>query len=735
VAKKKRRKIQRAQARKQRDTDFFEALPMMATLATPVTVPTEVDDSELVTEQNQRQFPGFVRAGLHDAGVVLRAIGGGLIGKRARIVYLILLLSTAVAGVTIATLSATATMSVYNSDISSPAALLAKKKTGITILDRNGTVLYRTAGAGTGDLTPMGALPESFKEATLAAEDPNFYQHDGVSLEATTRAVLVDITHREDAQGGSTLTQQLVKNALLTSTKSFARKYQEIVLSDELEHRYSKDQIFEMYVSEVPYGQSTYGVEEASEVYFHKPPKDLDLAQSALLAGMPLGPSRFDPTVDPAAAKQRRDYVLDRMVALKMVTAAQANAAKAEPIVASARDTTILAPHFVFYVLNQLQQQYGDDFEDLGLTVTTTLDLKKQNLAQLTVTNQIANLASHHVTNGGLISLDPSNGDILAMVGSIDYNQPDFGAVNVTTSLFQPGSSFKPFAYVTAFEKGWNGATVVNDTPTTYTGADGSTYTPEDYDLKFRGPVTLRSALDQSLNIPATKVLQFAGIPATLQTASDLGITTLTDTKDYGLSLVLGAGDVEPIQMAAAYGAFATDGQKVTPRAILKVQDKLDKVTMQAPATVVGPSVLDPRYAYMITSILTDNKARTPEFGANSPLLLSRPDAAKTGTTNDFDDNWTVGYTPNLVTAVWVGNNDHTPMEGVDGITGAAPIWHDYMEGALSDMPVENFAQPLGITMEPVGSNGCPAPNDPNATGEAFITDTGPTPNCGQPLS
>ena len=733
MAKKKRRKIQRAQARQQRSTDFFEALPVMAGLALPLPFPaTEM----IVSPEPELDLGSYLRAGLHDARVATGIIGRALWSRRARLIYLMLLVAVTLAGATIATLAASATMTLYNSDISSPAALLAKKKTGVTVLDRNGTVLYQTVGTGTGHLTPMNTLPQTFKDATLAAEDPTFYQHDGISLKSTARAAWVDLTHQSTTEGGSTLTQQLVKNALLTSSKTLTRKYQEFILADELEHRYSKDQIFEMYVSEVPYGQSTYGVEEASQVYFQKAPKDLDLAQSALLAGLPLGPSRFDPTVNPEAAKERRDYVLDRMVTLKLVTKAQAVAAKTEPIVATPRDTTILAPHFVFYVLNQLRQQYGDSFEDLGMTVTTTLDLGKQNLAQQTVTNQINSLATHHVTNGGLISLDPKNGDILAMVGSTDYNQPDFGAVNVTTSQFQPGSSFKPFAYVTAFAKGWNGATVVNDAPVTYTGLGGSVYTPRDYSGSFLGPVTLRSALDNSLNIPAIKVLQFATIPATLQTASDLGITTLTDTENYGLSLVLGGGDVEPIQMAAAYGAFATEGAKVTPRAILKVQDKLDRVTMQAPSIVVGPTVLDPRYAYMITSILSDNKARTPEFGPNSPLQLSRPDAAKTGTTNDFDDNWTVGYTPNLVTAVWVGNNDHSPMQNVDGITGAAPIWHTYMEGALAKMAVENFAQPLGITMLKVTSNGCTAnPADPNATAEAFVVGTGPAANCGQPQS
>jgi penicillin-binding protein 1C len=736
VATKKRRKFKRAQARQQQEQhdNFFEALPLMASFAPAIELPIVLSPvNERLNDDSSIELGSFIDATLHDGGAVLRAIGRALWSLPARFLYLALIVIMATSGVMVALNAAAATMSLYGSDIASPAALLAKKKSGITILDRNGTVLYQSVGTSNGHLATLSSLPKAFKNATLAAEDPTFYSHDGVSLKATARAVWVDVTHQSNNEGGSTLTQQLVKNALLSSTKSIARKYQELVLANAVGQRYRKDQIFEMYVSEVPYGQSTFGINAASELYFHKTPDQLDLSQSALLAGLPLGPSRFDPTINPDAARQRRDYVLDRMLSLKMITLNEANTAKAEPIVASARNTTILAPHFVFYVLNKLRTDYGDGVLDQGLTVTTSLDMSKQNLAQATVTDQINNLASHHVTNGGLISLDPKNGDILAMVGSTDYNQPQFGAVNVTTSLFQPGSSFKPFAYVTAFEKGWNGATVVNDSPVRFPQNDGSTYAPLDYDGKFRGPITLRAALANSLNIPAIKVLQFTTIPETLQTTTSLGITTLTDTTNYGLSLVLGGGDVEPIQMAAAYGAFATGGTKVMPRSILKIQDKMDTTTYEAPASVTGAAVIDPRYAYMITSILTDNKARTPEFGPNSPLVMSRSVAAKTGTTNNFDDNWTVGYTPDLVTAVWVGNNDHTPMQGVDGITGAAPIWHNYMEGALAATPAQNFMVPAGITMENVGANGCAAaPGDPNAVSEAFLTGTAPPPDCGK---
>jgi membrane peptidoglycan carboxypeptidase len=438
------------------------------------------------------------------------------------------------------------------------------------------------------------------------------------------------------------------------------------------------------------------------------------------------------------------------MLDLHKITKAQADAAKSQPIqLASAgapqtapsgaspmyvysKTINLRAPHFVFYVLDQLRAKYGEDVvEQGGITVKTTLDLNKQHEAEKAVADQINSLGSHHVTNGGLISISPSTGDILAMVGSVDYNAPGFGNVNVTLSDLQPGSSFKPIAYATAFEKGWNGATTIDDTPFAAPNGDGTMYVPQNYDLKFHGKVTLRHALDNSLNIPAVKVLQFAGIPDTLQTAHNLGITTLNDPSRYGLSLVLGGGEVRPIDMATVYGTFANGGTKVEPRSILTVTDRLGK-DITKDTSPKPQSVLDPRIAYMITNILSDDKSRQPEFPAGGPLTLpGRPVAAKTGTTNDFRDNWTVGYTPQLVTAVWVGNNDHTPMENVDGITGAAPIWHNYMMAALDGTPVENFAVPAGVTIARVCADGGLAdnPTDPGYD-EVFEAGALPTRHC-----
>jgi 1A family penicillin-binding protein len=724
MAKKSRRKIKKRVAREQ--AQFFESLPMASPMPTVMPMP------EIPFDQGVDLAKDIFRAGASDAKEVAQAIWRKLRSKGAKRAYISLILFGTITTAVVGSIIAASTLSLFASDISSPAALMAKKKTGITILDRNGVQLYRGYGATGGQSIPLDKLPSNLKNATLAAEDPSFYDHSGFSFKGTARAIYVDTVQRNKAEGGSTITQQLVKNALLSSEKSYVRKYREILLAIAIEQKYSKDQILDMYLNEVYYGEGASGVEAASETYFHKPAKDLTLSQSAMLAGLPLGPSRLDPAMHPKAAKARRDFVLDKMVGLGKISSAEAYNAKAEPIEAFSKDIVIRAPHFVFYVLDQLREKYGEDIiEQGGMTVTTSLDINKQDAAQAIVAKRINDLSSHHVTNGGLVSMDTKTGDIMAMVGSYDYNAAGFGNVNVTLSQLQPGSSFKPFAYVTAFAKGWTGVTKVDDSPLTLPNGDGTLYKPMNYDLKFRGQVTLRRALANSLNIPAIKVLQFATIPDTLNTAKSLGLGTLKNPNDYGLSLVLGAGNVRPLDMAAAYSGFATGGYKVTPRSILKVTDRQGKTIMEA-SSAAHPKVLDSRYVAMLTSILSDNKARTEEFGANSPLKLSRPAAAKTGTTNDFRDNWTVGYTPSVATAVWVGNNDHSAMENVDGITGAAPIWHDYMEMALNGTPVEQFTLPAGVVTDHVCTfdGGLANIGDSSAIEEVFLAEARPTKSC-----
>ena len=679
--------------------EFFEAMPSALPLTPPIVTEAPGSfDKQLVRLPDWPTIISYSQAIVADAARRLSRIAQALTSKPARRVYYI----ASVIGITALCVASLRfidhTYSAYASDINNPAALMAKQTTGTTILDRNGVVLYQIYGATTRTSVNLNDVPKNLINATLAAEDPGFYKQPAISLRATARALYQDIIHRGAVEGGSTLTQQLVKNTMVAPNGNLLRKAQEIILASDLEARYSKDKIMEMYLNDIYYGQGSYGVGSAAQTYFKTDAKNLSLAQSAMLAGMPLGPSRFDPTQDPIVAKQRRNYVLDRMQSLNFISAAEAKTAKAEPIVAYPRQISIKAPGFVFYVLDQLRTQYGDNaIEHGGLTVTTTLDLSKQKVGEDIVTAQINKLASRHVTDGALVSLDPKTGEVLTMVGSSDYNNPVFGAINMVTSPRQPGSSIKPLIYLDAFTKGYNPATVVDDLPVSFPDGN-SVYQPHDYDMKWRGKVTLTEALGNSLNVPAIHVLQYVGISDALNFMHTLGITTINnDPSSYGLSLTLGSSEVKMIDMGAAYGVFANQGKSVTPISIKQVKDRYGHDITKA-NTVSAKQLVDPRDVYKLTSILSDDNARKMEFGLNSPLHLSRPAAAKTGTTTDFKDNWTVGYTPDVVTVAWAGNADDSPMgDGVNGIMGAAPIWHDYMETILAGTPVNNFAQPTGM--------------------------------------
>ncbi|HVE80845.1 MAG TPA: PBP1A family penicillin-binding protein [Candidatus Dormibacteraeota bacterium] len=676
-----------------------------------------------------------IRALAGDIGSIARRGGRMLAAPQARIAYSLTALAALTAGGAMAAYIAVDTMDKYGSSLNNPALIMNHKKTGTTILDRNGVVLYRGFGATEKHNVPVTSLPESFKQATLAAEDSDFYEHHGVSIKGTSRAIYQNLRHTASVQGGSTITQQLVKNTLLTSERSFVRKYKESVLAVEMERRYSKDEILQMYVNSIYYGQGAYGIDAAARIYFKKAPQELTLEESALLAGLPQSPSIYDPNVSAQSAKERRDYIIERMRLLGMVGDEQARVAASRPVQAHSQEVVIRAPHFVFYVLDRLRSIYGTEIvEKGGITVTTTLDYNKQLAGEQAVREQVAKLAGNHVTNGGLVAMQPKTGDIIAMVGSIDYHQPGFGSVNVTLAQLQPGSSFKPITYATAFSKGWHGATQVDDKPLRISQDNGEVYEPKNYDLKYRGPVLLRRALGNSLNVPAVHVQKFAGIHDTIGMAHNLGVSrpSLVDEGRFGLSLVLGSGEVRPLDMATVYATFAASGTKVLPRSILKVEDRFAR-NITKEARPAPKQVIDPRLSYMITHILSDNKNREEIFGANSPLVLSRPAAVKTGTTNDFRDNWTIGYTPSFVTAVWVGNNDHTPMHNVDGITGAAPIWHRFMESALAGTPVEEFTRPEGLVNLKVckGDGGLADANDASAIEEVFLAENQPTKRCG----
>ncbi len=603
------------------------------------------------------------------------------------------------------------------------------------IYDRHGRLLYEVVGpGGRRVIEPLSSIPLALRQATIAAEDGSFYHNPGIDPAAIVRSLFLDARLGRAAYGGSTITQQLVRTILLTAAerdqRSLTRKLHEASLALQLNLRYSKDQVLALYLNNVYYGNLAYGVEAASEGYFGRPVADLDLAQCALLAGIPQGPTLYNPLINPDEARGRRHEVLGLLHRDGYITAAQETQANAEPLGLAAPTDNILAPHFVFYVLGLLEQQYGRAaLEKGGLQVTTSLDLNLQQQAEATVRFHVGQLTKDHlVHDGALVSMDPTTGQILAMVGSANYSDPRInGAVNVAIAPRQPGSAIKPFTYAAAFSRDYTPATVVDDVPSAFPTKEGIPFQPQNYDLQFHGPVTLRTALANSYNIPAVKVLAHVGIPAMLNMAHAAGITTMNDARRYGLALTLGGGEVRLLDLTDAFGSFATGGIHHDPVAILRVVDSAGKVWQEwRPAS--GRRALSPQVAYLITSILSDNSARMPAFGESSPLLLDRPAAAKTGTTSDFHDNWTVGYTPELVTGVWVGNADNTAMRDVTGISGAAPIWHDFMESALQNLPVSGFSRPPDIVQETIcpGTGLPPTAACPDHFAEVFIAGTQP---------
>ncbi len=566
------------------------------------------------------------------------------------------------------------------------------------------TLLYEIHGDQRRTLIQLSDIQPNTIHAVLSIEDKDFYKHSGVSIRGILRSVWVDITHGSAAQGGSTITQQLVKNSILTPQKSLTRKVKEVILAYQMEQRFTKDQILKLYFNEIPWGSSAYGVEAASETYFGKHAKDLDLAESALLAAMVQRPSHYSPTGnyrDDLLARQRR--VLTLMTEQGYVTKAQADAAKTVDVlkrISPSRDP-IVAPHFVFYVRDQLVQKYGDvEVERGGLRVVTTLDPKLQKIAEEEVAAGAAkNETKYRASNAALVATDPKTGQILAMVGSRDFfDSAHDGNFNVATAVRNPGSSFKPIVYMTAFTKGYSPNTLLFDLVTNF-GPDGSgkDFIPKNYDFKEHGPVKMRQALAGSLNIPAVKTLYLAGIPTVLDMADKLGYTTF-NRATVGLALAIGGGGVKLLEHVGAFSVLANDGQRNNLTPILRIEDKNGKVLEQYKKNETR--VVDQQYVREVNSVLTDNNARSFVFGSRSPLILSdRPVAAKTGTTNDFKDGWTMGFTPSLAAGVWVGNNDNSPFRaGSDGVVVAAPIWHNFMQRALQGKSVERFAAPKPVS-------------------------------------
>ena len=577
------------------------------------------------------------------------------------------------------------------------------------ILDRNGDVLYDIyVDERRTPIEDINNIPLFLRQATIAVEDKNFYSHQGFDPTGMLRGFSRFFT-RGYAQGGSTLTQQLVKNVLLTSERSLTRKIKEFVLALQIEQKYSKDEILLLYLNEAPYGGTAYGVESASETYFGKHVKDLTLVESAFMAGLPQRPSYYSPySSTPKAYVDRANEVLRRMREDGYITREQEEEAKAQlpELVFQSKEASFKAPHFVQYVQGILEEKYGSAaVEQGGLVVTTSLDLKLQDAAQTAVTEEIAKVEdSHHITNGAAVAIDPETGEILAMVGSKDFNAKDYdGQVNVTTSLRQPGSTMKPFTYVTGIKEGYTAASLIMDVPTTFPGGVGQDdYEPVNYDGQYRGPVQLRYALSNSLNIPAVKMLALVGIKDTLQTAYDMGLTTLEPTNEtmsrVGLSLTLGGGEVRLLDLTSAFGPFMNEGHRVEPVAILKIEDH-DGNVLEENHPKKGKQVLKPEEAFIIADILSDNQARSIVFGVNSLLNIpGKQVAVKTGTTNDLRDNWAVGGNDNAVVGVWVGNNDNSKMKSVaSGVSGATPIWRRIVTAALDGKPNATFKQPDNV--------------------------------------
>jgi len=585
----------------------------------------------------------------------------------------------------------------YSKDLPSPNKIIDRSVSLSTkIYDRTGEILlYELSGPEKRTLINIKDIPEHAVNATIAIEDKNFYKHGGISLWGILRGQIMPRLQGKRAQGGSTLTQQFVKNAILTNERALARKIKEWVLSYRLEQKFSKEEILQLYFNEIPYGSSAYGIESAAWYYFDKPAKQLTIAESAILAALPQAPSYYSPYgTHKDALIARQHAVLDLMAEQNYITKEEAEAAKNEELKFKKRAENIKAPHFVMYIRQLLGEKYGDTvIEQSGWKIITTIDWKAQEEAEKLITEQAEkNATSYNAQNAALVAIDTENSEILAMVGSKDYfNEEIDGQFNVALAPRQPGSSLKPLVYLTAFNKGFRPDTLLFDLKTNF-AASGPAYEPKNYNLQEHGPVSMKQALAGSLNIPAVKTLYLAGMDNVLELAQKFGYTTLTDKDRYGLSLVLGGGEVTLLEHTNAYAGFAREGVAKDTMAILKIEDSKGKV-IEENTENKGRRVLEKEPIRLLTGVLSDNSARAYIFGANNYLTLGdRQVAAKTGTTNDYHDAWTMGFTPQVAVGVWVGNNDNTAMSsGADGSQIAAPIWQKMMKFLLKDKPVEAF--------------------------------------------
>jgi 1A family penicillin-binding protein len=595
----------------------------------------------------------------------------------------------------------------YSKDLPSPTKVVRRDGFASRIYDRNGELLYDLYHDQKRQPVTNDLIPDYLKKATVAVEDKDFYRHSGFDPLAPFR-IVKNLFYFKKLTGGSTLTQQLVKNVLLTSEVSVTRKIKEFILAVQIEAKYNKSDILLMYLNEAPYGGTAWGVGTASEQYFGKPVKDLNLAESAILAGLPQRPNVYSPfSSNPTAYVARTEHVLNRMVEDGYIDKETWSTTMEEVKNYKFYENTskLSAPHFVFWIKDLLSQRYGEDVaEGGGLKVTTTLDINLQNQVQQIVSDQIDKSEKLLISNGAALVMDPRDGQVLAMVGSRGYNSDKTsGQFNVVTQgLRQPGSAIKPITYLMALRKGYSAASMIMDTPVSFPIAGQKDYSPQNYTGTFLGPMSLRDALGNSINTIAVKMLARVGVSNMLQQAYDMGISNLEPTaenmKKFGFAVTLGGADVKMIDLASAYSAFANGGQKTDPVGILRVEDKDGRVLEEFHPTN-GKKVMSPQEAFIISNILSDNNARSLTFGAvNSLVIPNYQVAVKTGTTNDKKDNWTIGWTPNLLVSVWVGNNDSTPMGKVaSGVSGAAPIWRQIMLYALPKREKQDFAIPNKI--------------------------------------
>lgn len=615
------------------------------------------------------------------------------------------------------------------------------------IYDRNGQLLYEILPPEGGRNTALALtdIPDHCIKAVIATEDANFYSHPGVDVVGIMRALWINVRGGEVIAGGSTITQQVVRNLLFDpeqrAERSLRRKLRESILALQLQAAYTKDDVLALYLNQSYFGNLAYGIEAASRAYFGKPAQELSLGECSLLAGLVQAPATYDPLTNLQAAEDRRDSVLELMVNNQYVTAEDAAVAKQDTLQFASSPFPIKAPHFVMAVWTQLQRDYPDKLYSDGLEVTTTVDLNWQTNAEAVVRQQLnalnnptaAGKVPANAQNAALVAIDPFNGQVLTMLGSPDYfDEAIDGAVNAALALRQPGSALKPFTYAAAFDPSkpepWTTATMLLDIKTPFITRKLQSYTPANFGLVEHGPALAREALASSFNIPAVVTLEHIGIATLVELLKKAGVETLAQNTNLDLAITLGGGEVRLLDLVQAYSIFPNGGYRVQPSFILKVADHDGNVLYQWQPPIRIP-VIDPRVSYIITDILSDNGARIPGFGTNSALNIGRPAAAKTGTTTDFRDNWIVGYTPNLVVGVWVGNADNTPMVNVTGVTGAAPIWNAFIRDVLIGQPEVPFSVPDGIVHHTICATSglLPTPQCPLTKDEIFIEGTVPT--------